>query len=342
MNLTYQIDVDHVFDSEGVLKKCADYVISNDMFCWSPPADNPKRVSCDVGQTTTTTTTAVKTCEDYFGDVSDLVTVVDPTLGVPGKTDGSGEYCDANNVARPCSFIHYAGLKTQCANPAPPDAVHRYQKVTYSHKCRRVLERMNLTFQVDVDHVFDSRGVLKQCADHVLRIDTSCWAPPSEDPQKAACDLEESMLQSTTTTTTVVKTCEDYFGDVSDVVTVVDPTLGVPGKTDGSGEYCDANNVARPCSFIHYAGLKTQCGNPAPPDATHRYHKVTYSHKCRQVLQALNLTWQVDVDHVFDSQGVLKQCTDYVQRIDVSCWAPPAEDPQQAACDVEDAGILVV
>merc|ERR1712093_379991 len=93
------------------------------------------------------------------------------------------------------------------------------------------------------------------------------------------------------------KTCEDYFGDVSGVVTVVDPTLGVAGKTDGSGEYCDANNVARPCSFIHYAGLETECVNPAPPDAAHRYHKVTYSDKCRPVLEGMNLTYQVDVDN---------------------------------------------
>merc|ERR1711907_530923 len=201
---------------------------------------------------------------------------------------------------------------------------------------------MNLTWQVDVDHVFDSRGVLKRCADHVLSIDTSCWAPPAEDPQRVACDLEHgsSLVQETTTTTTAFaavasKSCEDYFGDVSGLVTVVDPTVGVPGLTDGSGAYCDANNVSRPCTFIHYAGLKTQCGTPAPPDATHRYHKVTYSHKCRGVLEALNLTWQVDVNHAFDSQGVLKQCADYVQRIDVSCWAPPAEDPQPATCTVQ-------
>jgi hypothetical protein len=161
------------------------------------------------------------------------------------------------------------------------------------------------------------------------------------DKVKEHCD-ELGCLQYAFDDCTNAKTCEDYFGDVSGVVTVVDPTMGVAGKTDGSGEYCDANNVARPCSFIHYAGLETECVNPGPPDATHRYHKVTYSDKCRPVLEGMNLTYQVDVNNVFDSQGVLKQCADYVLRIDVSCWAPPAEDPQSAACDVESAGTLLL
>jgi hypothetical protein len=184
---------------------------------------------------------------------------------------------------------------------------------------------------------FDNRGKLLVTSNKLAAFFNGAMDFSSENFRIISFDVgTNSYMQAS-----AAKTCEDYFGDVSGVVTVVDPTLGVPGKTDGSGEYCDANNVSRPCSFIHYAGLKTDCRNPAPPDATHRYHKVTYSHKCRRVLAHMNLTWQVDVDNVFDSQGVLKQCADFVLRIDTSCWAPPAEDPQHAACDVE-SGILVV
>jgi hypothetical protein len=178
---------------------------------------------------------------------------------------------------------------------------------------------------------FDNRGKLLVTSNKLAAFFNGAMDFSSENFRIISFDVgTNSYMQASE-----AKSCEDYFGDVSGVVTVVDPTLGVPGKTDGSGEYCDANNVSRPCSFIHYAGLKTDCGNPAPPDATHRYHKVTYSHECRHVLAHMNLTLQVDVDHVFDSQGVLKQCADYVLRIDASCWAPPAENPQHAACDVE-------
>jgi sugar lactone lactonase YvrE len=148
---------------------------------------------------------------------------------------------------------------------------------------------------------FDNRGKLLVTSNKLAAFFNNAMDFSSENFRIISFDVgTNSYMQASADT---LKTCEDYFGDVSGVVTVVDPTLGVPGKTDASGEYCDANNVSRPCSFIHFAGLKTECGNPAPPDSTHRYHKVTYSNECSRVLASMNLTGQVDVDHVFDSQG---------------------------------------
>lgn len=127
-------------------------------------------------------------------------------------------------------------------------------------------------------------------------------------------------------------TCHDYFGDVDGLVTVVDPTLGVPGYSEPSGAYCDQNGAEKPCTFIHYAGLNTKCIRPGPPDTSHKYYKVTYSEGCREVLANLQSTGQIDTHHLFNSQGVLKECEEFVVTKELTCWGPPADNPQMATC----------
>jgi len=129
--------------------------------------------------------------------------------------------------------------------------------------------------------------------------------------------------------------CEDYFGDVSGAVTVIDPDVGL---TDASGPYCDGAGHARPCTFIHYAGLGTECISPGPPDGCHRYIKTTYDKtnlKCMSALKKLNITGSVDVDDVFTTDGVYTQggCSDAaVVSREVHCYGPPASEPQQCEC----------
>jgi hypothetical protein len=141
------------------------------------------------------------TCSDYFGDVTGVVTVADPDIGVPGRTEGSGAYCDQSGAARPCTFIHYAGLSTECVNPAPPDACHRYRKVRYSKECESILSGLSLTGSLDTALVFERDGVLKQCKDHVLSNDMYCWGPPADNAQRCECEGDETTQAPEKTTT---------------------------------------------------------------------------------------------------------------------------------------------
>lgn len=141
------------------------------------------------------------TCSDYFGDVTGVVTVADPDIGVPGRTDGSGGYCDQNGAERPCTFVHYAGLSTACINPGPPDACHRYRKVRYSQQCESILAGLSLTGSVDTSLAFDRDGVLKQCREHVLSNDMYCWGPPADDAQRCECEGDETTEAPEETTT---------------------------------------------------------------------------------------------------------------------------------------------
>lgn len=281
-------------------------------------------------------------CEHYFGNVSGLVTVADPDIGVPGRphSDLSGKYCDTYGAQRPCTYIHYAGLHTQCQRPAPPDNCHRYHKVTYSSECQPVLNKLHLTATVDKDLKFTREGVLKDCQDYVRSNEVFCWAPPADDPQRCDCPKvvdsppakeveEEPSVQSE------APTCSDYFGDVSGLITVANPDVGAPGRTAGSCAFCKKMGTTCPCNFIHYAGLKTACINPAPPDACHDYRKVEYTEGCRSVLQNLNLTGKVDTDHLFTQEGVLKECEKYVKSVKSTCWGPPANNAQHCECSDE-------
>lgn len=137
----------------------------------------------------TTATADSKTCQDYFGDISGIVTVADPDLGIPGHTDASGEFCDKFGAERPCTYIHYAGLKGPCANPTPPDTCHRYHKVTYTEQCKPVLEKISLS-GVDTGLAFTINGVLKECANEVVSNEIICWGPPFEDSQPCDCNAD--------------------------------------------------------------------------------------------------------------------------------------------------------
>merc|ERR1719329_1733712 len=68
--------------------------------------------------------------------------------------------------------------------------------------------------------------------------------------------------------------CEDYFGDMSGVVTVADPDVG---HTSASSPYCESNGMSSPCIYMHLAGSANECQSPGPPDGCHRYYTVKYS-----------------------------------------------------------------
>jgi len=140
----------------------------------------------------------------------------------------------------------------------------------------------------------------------------------------------------------------DYFGDISGTVSVVDPDIGLVGVngrvvdpdvgTMDSQGYCDTvpSLVGKRCTYIHYTGPTSSCVKPAPPDYCHRYHKVTYS-KC-DALDALGgISAAIDADVKFDTDGVLKDCKDFVTKNEVYCWGPPNDDAQQCSCPTDDA-----
>ena len=128
-------------------------------------------------------------CNSYFGegtdDNSSLVTVIDPDI--PDK------YCNASNIKAPCAFQHHTGPYSACISPAPPDACHRYLKVTYSSSCADLGdgeggEHATWAGTVDVARRFDlATGIYKECAHFVLNPEMTCWAPPSDDPKKCTC-----------------------------------------------------------------------------------------------------------------------------------------------------------
>jgi len=128
-------------------------------------------------------------CEDYFGDVSGLVTVVD----VDVELDEAGHYCDVAGHSRPCTWLHYAGLKTTCLSPGPEDGCHRYIKTTYKRQdqeCAGALARLNLSDCVDMDDIFSRDGVYTRggCSDaSVLSQEVHCFTGPVSDPQACEC-----------------------------------------------------------------------------------------------------------------------------------------------------------
>ena len=133
-----------------------------------------------------TLTTGKGTCQDYFGDVSGLVTVVD-------VTDADGDDCSAAGHSSPCTWVHYGGLKTKCYPPGPADGCHRYVKTRYKREdrvCAGALARLNLTWSVDVDDVFTKDGVYSQngCSDaSVLSQEIHCYKGPPDEPQSCEC-----------------------------------------------------------------------------------------------------------------------------------------------------------
>ena len=123
---------------------------------------------------------AGRSCDEWFGAGASsddlLTTIVD--LDVPEM------FCSKYNLTAPCVYVHRSGPGSGCHLPGPPDACHRYVRVTYD-SCH-----MRGAGGVDVDDRFDPvTGVLRACADDVVRIDTTYWGPPAADPRPCGPQL---------------------------------------------------------------------------------------------------------------------------------------------------------
>ena len=70
---------------------------------------------------------AGRSCDEWFGSGASsddlLTTIVD--LDVPD------EFCSKYNLTAPCVYVHRSGPGSGCHLPGPPDACHRYVRVTY-------------------------------------------------------------------------------------------------------------------------------------------------------------------------------------------------------------------
>ena len=70
---------------------------------------------------------AGRSCDEWFGAGASsdelLTTIVD--LDVPE------EFCSKYNLTAPCVYVHRSGPGSLCHLPGPPDACHRYVRVTY-------------------------------------------------------------------------------------------------------------------------------------------------------------------------------------------------------------------
>ena len=124
---------------------------------------------------------AGRSCDEWFGAGASsdelLTTIVD--LDVPEM------FCARYNMTAPCVYIHRSGPGSLCHLPGPPDACHRYVRVTYD-SCP-VYIRGN---GVDTEDRFDATtGVLKACSDDVVKIETTYWGPPADDPRPCGPQL---------------------------------------------------------------------------------------------------------------------------------------------------------
>lgn len=124
-------------------------------------------------------------CLHYFGDVSGLVTIVDPDVGL---TDASSGYCDQGNVDTPCTYAHFVGGAIDgCISPGPPDGCHRYIKTTYTECADLATLGLTGTVIAGNDIRFNENWALKSCADHVASSEVTCWGPPADDPATCSC-----------------------------------------------------------------------------------------------------------------------------------------------------------
>ena len=81
--------------------------------------------------------------------------------------------------------MHRSGPGSGCHLPGPPDACHRYVRVTYDSF--PVYIRGN---GVDTEDRFDATtGVLKACSDDVVKIETTYWGPPADNPKPCGPQL---------------------------------------------------------------------------------------------------------------------------------------------------------
>ena len=75
-------------------------------------------------------------------------TIVDPDVGI---TDDSWPYCDGAGHSRPCTFIYYNGLETECISLGHPDECHQYVRVANNVEATLFLAQLNFTGQVDAN-----------------------------------------------------------------------------------------------------------------------------------------------------------------------------------------------
>ena len=125
---------------------------------------------------------AGRSCDEWFGPGASsddlLTTIVD--LDVPE------EFCSKYNLTAPCVYVHRSGPGSGCHLPGPPDACHRYVRVTYD-SCPVYIRGAG---GVDTQDRFDATtGVLKACSDDVVKIETTYWGPPAADPRPCAPQL---------------------------------------------------------------------------------------------------------------------------------------------------------
>ncbi len=125
---------------------------------------------------------AGRSCDEWFGPGASsddlLTTIVD--LDVPDM------FCAKYNLTAPCVYVHRSGPGSLCHLPGPPDACHRYVRVTYD-SCPVYIRGAG---GVDVDDRFDATtGVLKACSNDVVRIETFYLGPPADDPRPCGPQL---------------------------------------------------------------------------------------------------------------------------------------------------------
>ena len=125
---------------------------------------------------------AGRPCDEWFGAGASsddlLTTIVD--LDVPE------EFCSKYNLTAPCVYVHRSGPGSLCHLPGPPDACHRYVRVTYG-SCPVYIRGAG---GVDTQDRFDAMtGVLKACSNDVVKVETFHLGPPAADPRPCGPQL---------------------------------------------------------------------------------------------------------------------------------------------------------
>jgi len=117
------------------------------------------------------------------------------------------------------------------------------------------------------------------------------------------------------------------YSTTESVLTVADPDVG---HTSASSPYCEGNGMSSPCIYMHLAGSANECQSPAPPDGCHRYFTVKYS-SCPE-LDNFNFDARIDTTSAFTTDGVFIACADRVISSEMNCYGPPADLPESCDC----------
>lgn len=275
--------------------------------------------------------------DDYFGagtcEGKAHITIAD--VDVPAL------FCDTKSLPSPCTFVHLSGPGSKCVTPTPPDACHRYYKITYDERCKELNLLADLAGSLDTKGQFDPMtGVLKKCKDFVVQNKTEkkCFQPvtptgvtfPDKFPdfRVQPCDCPAEGTDPNTTP------FDTYFGEgaeESKMMTIVDP--------DVPKLFCDTGNLTAPCTYIHKSGAGSKCATPTPPDKCHRYMMTTYDTSCTGLADPLitALSPGLDKAGLFDpATGILKACKDSVVSTETKCFAPVKPTGDKFPSQVKD------